>query len=126
MGLAGSLAPIAPSTAYSNSVQAAAAQSRLHGVQWAVQQASWHPQQSYPTVSVNAAELKIQGQIRRLVDALPVSICSRIMLVGFYPAFQETPMKFVITFDTQKEVVFTDVDNFPSEEHIAHVALACP
>jgi len=97
---------------------------------------AWHAQNTLnsrqtrwertPTISVVAGAEKIRLQIARLIEALPVSICSRITRVDFYPAFQEIPMKFVVVFDNSREVEFDDVDAFPSDEHIAHIALACP
>jgi hypothetical protein len=129
LGISGGLASVDASTTYEQwigqNIGLAAAQAQASS-NLAQYQNPWRPERIYPTVSISAAEVKIRSRMAKLVDALPMSICSRITRVDFFPSFQETPARFVIVFDNDKEVSFTDIDNFPSDEHIAHVALVCP
>jgi hypothetical protein len=105
-------------------VQSLVQSNQAMSVPWDLQ--TWQPASVAPTLSMSAGELKLRIQITKLIEVLPVSICSRIMRVDFFPAFQDARRRFVVVFDTQKELIFEDVDAFPSDEQIAQIALVCP
>ena len=87
---------------------------------------NWVPEKVRPTITVHAADVKLRLKIAQLIDALPMSVCARIPRVEFYPAFQEAPAQFVVHFDNQKQLIFQDIDAFPTEQDLAQIALDCP
>ena len=128
MGVSGALIPsnqYYPGSWYSQT-SASTAQQALSNIAPQAQAQAQAQQWRQPTVTIMAAHEKIRIQIARLIDALPTSVCSRITRVDFFPSFQEIPMKFTIIFDSGKTLDVFDVDNFPSDEHLAQIALDCP
>ena len=69
---------------------------------------------------------KVQAKTSRALDQLPMGICAHINRIDFYPNSFKSPMRFTVVFDNDHTVSFDDVDDFPSEAHIARIALECP
>jgi hypothetical protein len=77
-------------------------------------------------ISVSARDAKVHKQIAKLIDALPMAIAMHIASVDFYVESKDEPANFTIVFDNRRTLVFEDINEFPSDAHIARIALDCP
>lgn len=112
-------------------LQAQAQQNPLqqaYSQQNALQQA-YYPQpgsERFPLVTMNVRHMKINQQMDKLTQLLPMSIAAKIIRLDYFEADKTTPACYVITFVNQRTLEFGEVDTFPTDEHIARIALDCP
>lgn len=85
---------------------------------------AFRPDPLVPLVRVQPRVTKARGKIERMVEVLPIRICAKILSIEFYDHI--VPMRFVITFTNQRTLEFDDVEEFPSDAHVARIALECP
>jgi hypothetical protein len=79
-----------------------------------------------PVISVDVLRAKLEQQSMRMVVLLPMSIAHKVKTLDFFSKDGTRPARFVLTFANTRTVEFDDIDNFPSDEHIARIALECP
>jgi hypothetical protein len=89
-------------------------------------QAQAFAQQS-PMVSHSPINFKVTDKITECTRQLPMALAAKIHMIAFYT----DPYRFVVVFKDKPEMipqklVFDDVDDFPSDAHIARIALECP
>lgn len=128
----------AASNAYNNSLGAAGNSlglSGLNDLSNAAAQAQYPPSglaggvfqlPEQPAVSVAVGYVKIQTQIYRAIEQLPLSLAAKITNISFFHAHGDTRQHLVVTYTNGHAFSIEDVDNFPSDEHIARIALECP
>lgn len=83
-------------------------------------------QVAMPTMRINVAEAKAQAQVKALVDQIPMSLARHILSCAFFNGDQDVSSCFVVTFYNGHQVRFIEIDEFPSDKHIARIALDCP
>ena len=103
-------------------------QQQLTALQTQVQLAQAHQYQARPKplLTMNVRELKLRTQVEACVRVLPTRICVHVVSIEYWNHPPSGVSRFTVTFDNQKTLDFEDVDNFPSDEHIARIALECP
>jgi hypothetical protein len=79
-----------------------------------------------PAVSVAVGHVKVQTQIYRAIEQLPLSLAAKITSINFFHAHDDKRQHLVVTYTNGHSFSIEDVDNFPSDEHIARIALECP
>jgi hypothetical protein len=71
---------------------------------------------------VDPTQSSMNAKLLRLSVALPMRLTVEIQSVSLY----RDPLRIEVHFTKGKTIVFEDVDAFPSDEHIARIALECP
>lgn len=84
--------------------------------------------QRISAVTVYVRDAKIQQQMDRLVALLPMTIASKIVRLDFMEPDKAAGYSacFQIMFNNGRMLEFNDIDAFPTDEHIARIALDCP
>jgi len=75
-----------------------------------------------PTITVNPLFQRAQEKLALMGQMLPMRVLQKIRSAQMFV----DPLKFVVIFNNEHRLEFDDVDAFPSEEHIARIALECP
>lgn len=81
---------------------------------------------SLPQMTMNISTMKLNAQVLKLVDQLPMSIAGSIDICAYYERDPDEAARFVVQFSNGHKLTFYDVDNFPSAEQIGRIALECP
>jgi hypothetical protein len=79
-----------------------------------------------PAVTVHVKQSKINRQIEKLLDAIPMSLAGHIVVIHFYAKHDGDEAHFVVRYDNDHILKIYEIDEFPSDEHIARIALECP
>jgi len=77
-------------------------------------------QQATPFVTVQPMRVFIEARTKILVDQLPFRVLARISRLEFGTD------RITVCFDNMRELELTDVDRFPSDEHISRILLDAP
>ena len=64
----------------------------------------------------------MESKLLKLSTLLPLRLVTNIESV----ALRDDPLRIEVRFKTGKTFTIDDVDAFPSEEHVARIALECP
>jgi hypothetical protein len=80
---------------------------------------TWH-------VIPNVRQAKLAQQGERLVAVLPMSIANKINALDFWDETKDRRARFVLTFNNRRSIEFDNIDEFPTAENIARIALECP
>jgi len=75
-----------------------------------------------PMITVNPLVQRAQEKLALMGQMLPMRVLQKIRSAQMFV----DPLKFVVIFNNEHQLEFDDVDAFPSEEHIARIALECP
>ena len=75
-----------------------------------------------PLVQMQPLGLAIQSKVAKLSLELPMRVIGKIKSVDYF----QDPPRFVVVFSNNRMVEFCDIDVFPSDEHIARIALEAP
>jgi hypothetical protein len=75
-----------------------------------------------PTTVDNPVHNAMNAKLFKLSTQLPMRLILQIKSVNLY----NDPMRIEVLYMNDHVLVIPDVDAFPSEEHIARIALECP
>jgi hypothetical protein len=67
--------------------------------------------------------LKARQQIDNAIEKMPMSLAVHIESITFHHKDSGAPAYFQVNFISGQTLMFDDIDNFPSELHIAKIAL---
>lgn len=71
---------------------------------------------------VDPTQTSMNAKLLKLSVALPMRLTVEIESVSLY----RDPLRIEVRFTKGKTIIFEDVDAFPSDEHVARIALECP
>ncbi|HXI60969.1 MAG TPA: hypothetical protein VNO55_33140, partial [Polyangia bacterium] len=100
--------------------QALANAQQANAYQSAYQHVLGAARQSTPFVTVQPLRVFIEARTKILVDQLPFRVLARISRLEFGTD------RIMVCFDNMRELELTDVDKFPSDEHISRILLDAP
>jgi hypothetical protein len=95
-----------------------------HYAQNAIQQAAANRSPS-PFASFRPLEIKMQRKVARLVAQIPMRLAARIVSIDCYETGTNN-LSIVVLFDNRQQIIFANIDEFPTDEDIARIALECP